>query len=230
MGERPTPMSPLPPLGRRGSERGFTLIELLVALVIFALLSAAGVMLLSGSVRAQGQVQQKLDGLAEVQRAASLLTVDLAQAVPRISRTRTGTLAPAFFAAGGEQADPALQFVRTGRDNPDGLARSGLQKLEYGLADGRLVRRTYPQVDGAEPERAAVLLDGVGAVAFRFRDAEGAWRGDWRVSDPRLLPRAVELTVTRAGLEPVRLLFLVGTDPIPPKPRPGGQPSGQPNG
>ena len=65
---------------RGWTEAGFTLVELMVALFIFAILSAAGVMLLSGSIGAQGAVQQRLDGLADVQRAASLLTVDLAQA------------------------------------------------------------------------------------------------------------------------------------------------------
>ena len=212
-----------PPRKRGGTEAGFTLIELMVALFIFAILSAAGVMLLSGSVGAQGVVQQRLDQLADVQRAASLMTVDFAQAVPRISRTRTGTLAPAFFAAGAERPDPAIQFIRTGRDNPDGLERSGLQKLEYGLVDGRLIRRAYPQVDGAEPERAAVLLDGVQGVALRFRGPDGGWRGDWRDADPLAMPRAVELTVARRDGQPIRLLFLVGVDPVPKKAeQPGG--------
>lgn len=193
----------------------------MVALFIFALLSAAGVMLLSGSVRAQGAVQGKLDGLAEVQRAAALMTADLAQAVPRVSRTDAGTLAPAFFAAGGTQADPAVQFVRTGRDNPDGLTRSGVQKLEYGLAQGRLVRRAYPQADGAAAGPAAVLLADVAGAQFRFRGADGAWRPDWRTTDPKALPRAVELVVTRADGAPLRLLFLVGVDPLPAK-RPAG--------
>ena len=201
---------------------GFTLIELMVALFIFAILSAAGVMLLSGSVGAQGVVQQRLDRLADVQRAASLMTVDFAQATPRISRTRTGTLAPAFFAAGGSQPDPAIQFIRTGRDNPDGLERSGLQKLEYGLIDGRLIRRAYPQVDGAEPERAAALLDDVQGVALRFRGPDGAWRSDWRSADPLAMPRVVELTVARRDGAPIRLLFMVGVDPIPKKPEQPG--------
>lgn len=207
---------------RTQDEGGFTLVELMVALFIFAMLSAAGVMLLSGSVGAQGVVQQRLDGLAEVQRAASLMTVDFAQATPRISRTRNGTLAPAFFAAGADQPDPAVQFVRTGRDNPDGLDRSGLQKLEYGVVDGRLIRRAYPQVDGAEPERAAVLLDGVQGVAFRFRGPDGLWRADWRSADPLAMPRAVELSVVRRDADPIRLLFLVGVDPVPKKEQPGG--------
>lgn len=217
---------------RRGrSEHGFTLIELMVALFIFAILSAAGVMLLSGSVGAQGAVQQRLDQLADVQRAAALMTVDFAQAVPRISRTRAGTLAPVFYAA-GNQPDPAVQFVRAGRDNPDGLVRSGLQKLEYGVVDGRLIRRAYAQVDGAEPERAAVMLDDVTSIGFRFRGADGQWRSDWRVTEPLAMPRAVELTVTRSDMDAVRLLFLVGVDPVPPKatPTPTPTPSASPSG
>ena len=190
----------------------------MVALFIFAMLAAAGVMLLSGSVRAQGAVQGKLDGLADVQRAASLMTVDFAQAVPRISRTQTGTLAPAFFAAGGGQGDPAVQFVRTGRDNPDGLARPAIQKLEYGIVGGALVRRDYAQVDGAAAGAPATLLDHVVGVQFRFRGEDGGWRDDWRVTDPKLLPRAVELIVARASAAPIRLVFLVGVEPVPAPP------------
>lgn len=203
-------------MSRPPAERGFTLIELLVALAIFAMLSAAGVMLLSGSVRAQEAVAGRLDDLAAVQRAASLLTVDLAQAVPRISRTETGMLAPAFFArGGGGGGGPALQFVRTGRANPDDAARSSLQKLEYALVDGRLERRAFPQVDGAAPGAPSTVIAGVGSASWRFRGTDGGWRDDWAVTDPLLLPRAVELTLARAGAAPLRMVFLVGVDPRP---------------
>ena len=199
---------------------GFTLVELMVALAIFAMMAAAGVLMLSGAVNAQGAVAAKLDGMASIQRAASLLTVDLAQAVPRISRTETGTLAPAFFARGsaGAATAPALQFVRTGRTNIDDAARSTLQKLEYAFVDGRLERRSYPHVDGAQAGAGSTVLDGISAAMFRFRDANGAWRDDWAVTNPLLLPRAVELTVTPTGAAPVRMVFLVGVDPVPEDP------------
>lgn len=219
---------------RPPADAGFTLVEMMVALFIFALLSAAGVFLLSGSVRAQGAVQAKLDALAGVQRAGALMTVDLAQAVPRISRTQTGTLAPAFF-AGGTADGPAVQFVRTGRDNLVDLPRSRLQKLEYALVAGNLVRRAYPQVDGAVADPPAVLVGDVIGAGFRFRALDGSWRGEWRPSDPLALPRAVELTVAPRTGDPIRLVFMVGPDPVPAptpsaSPGPGASPSAVPTG
>lgn len=203
------------PLGR-SAEHGFTLIELMVALMIFAMLSAAGVMLLSGAVRAQGQVAAKLDDLASVQRASALLTADLAQAVPRISRLESGLLAPAFFARGGG-GGPALQFVRTGRSNVEGEPRPSLQKLEYTLVDGRLERRAYPLVDGSAAGAPSIVIEGITGMTLRFRGEDGGWRDDWQSTDPTALPRAVEMTLARQGQGAVRLVFLVGADPLPPR-------------
>ena len=194
----------------RSAEHGFTLIELLVALLIFAMLSAAGVVLLRGSVSAQGQVGAHLDRLADVQLTLAALDSDLAQATTRISRTQTGTLAPAFFgrSAGGDQ--PILQFVRTGWSNPDNAARSSVQKVEYWWRGGRIERVGYPFVDGAAPTEPAVLIADVTALSIRFRNARGEWIGDWRPVQPDLMPRLVEMTLTRRGRPPITLRFLVG--------------------
>jgi general secretion pathway protein J len=194
-------------------ERGFTLIELLVALTIFAMLAGAGVLLLGNSVSAQAQVKLRLDALAAIQRAGGALGSDLGQAVPRISRTETGTLAPAFWSHRDGEATPALQFVRAGWDNLGDLPRPSLQKVEYWVRQGRLERRTYAQVDGSAGDDPAVLLERVEDVTLRFRDARGDWRDDWTPSQPDLLPRAVEMRVTQTGEPPVTLRFLVGPGP-----------------
>src|SRR3546814_13222495 len=78
--------------GCRMRRNGFTLIELLVALVILAMLAGAGVLLLGNSVAAQGQVRERLDELASIQRVRGALSADLGQAAPRISRTAAGPL------------------------------------------------------------------------------------------------------------------------------------------
>ncbi|HEX7874010.1 MAG TPA: type II secretion system minor pseudopilin GspJ [Sphingobium sp.] len=195
---------------RRSAQQGFTLIELLVALLIFAMLSAAGVALLRGSVTSQAAVRAHLDRLADVQVALATLDSDLAQATVRISRTQAGTLAPAFYArpAGGDE--PILQFVRTGWSNPDNAPRPSVQKVEYWWRGGRIERVGYAHVDGGAPSEPAVLLSNVTALALRFRDANGEWRGDWATTQPDLLPRLVEMTLTREGRQPIVLRFIVG--------------------
>lgn len=198
----------------RSAEHGFTLIELLVALMIFAMLASAGVLLLGNSVSAQAQVKTRLDDMAAVQRAGGALASDLGQAVPRITRTEAGTLAPAFWAHDDGDAQPVLQFVRGGWDNLGDLPRPSLQKVEYWVRQGRLERRTYAQLDGAAGDDPAALLDNVEAVILRFRDAQGQWQDDWTPSQPDLLPKAVEMTVTRTGEPPVTMRFLVAPGPV----------------
>jgi general secretion pathway protein J len=207
-------MRPIPSSCARADERGFTLIELLVALTIFAMLAGAGVLLLGNSVSAQAQVKVRLDELAAVQRAGGAIGGDLAQALPRISRTEAGTLAPAFWAHRDGESAPVMQFVRGGWSNLNQMPRSSLQKIEYWVRQGRLERRSYPFVDGAAGSEPAVLLDGVEEVVLRFRDATGTWREDWTPGQPDLMPRAVEAVVTRRGEPPVTLRFLVGPGPV----------------
>lgn len=108
---------------------------------------------------------------------------------------------------------PVLQFVRGGWDNLGDLPRPSLQKVEYWVRQGRLERRTYAQVDGAAGDDPAALLDNVDDVQLRFRDGEGQWRDEWTPTQPDLMPRAVEMTVTRRGEPPVTLRFLVAPGP-----------------
>lgn len=198
----------------RSAEHGFTLIELLVALMIFAMLAGAGVLLLGNSVSAQAQIKVRLDDMASVQRASGALAGDLGQAVPRITRTEAGTLAPAFWAHDGGESTPVMQFVRGGWDNLGELPRPSLQKVEYWVRQGRLERRTYAQLDGAAGDDPAALLDNIESVTLRFRDAQGKWRDDWTPAQPDLLPLAVEMMVIRTGEPPVTLRFLVAPGPV----------------
>ncbi len=196
------------------NERGFTLIELLVALVIFAMLAAAGVMLLGNSVSAQGAIRGHLDAMAAIERTNGALTADLAQAVPRVSRTENGLLAPAFFAQPRGEDAPVMQFVRAGWTNMDESPRPTLQKVEYWVRQGRLERRTYPLLDGAQGAQPATLLEGIDGATLRFRDARGDWLDSWIPTQPDLLPRAVEMVLTRTGAPALTLKFLTGPGPI----------------
>ncbi|MCW2393892.1 MULTISPECIES: type II secretion system minor pseudopilin GspJ [unclassified Sphingobium] len=192
-------------------EEGFTLIELLVAVMIFAMLATAGVVLLRTSVDGQAAISRNLDALADVQRGVSLLDADLSQAVTRISRTEAGTFAPAFFGRAAQSEEPLIQFVRAGWSNPATLRRPTLQKIEYWWRDGRLERIGYPALDGAQPPAPSVLFEHVTALSLRYRARNGVWQDRWASVRPTELPTVVELTVGRRSAAPVTLRFPVGT-------------------
>lgn len=187
-------------------ETGFTLIELLVALLIFGMLSAAGVGLLSFSVTTQDRAAARMDEIGQLSRMGALLTGDLAQAAPRASRDENGQLHPAF--SGGSA--PLLAFVRAGWENPDAATRASLQKVEYRLSGDRLERIAYPHVDGAMPLPPVTLVDGVRTVRLRFRAENGAWLDRWIPQQAYHMPKAVEIEVDTARDGTLRQLFLVG--------------------
>ncbi len=192
------------------SERGFTLVEMMIALLIFGLLAAAGVALLSFSVKAQGITAAKLDDIAAIGRLSSSLSADLAQASDRATRDEDGTLQPAFVGESAADGAALLQFVRGGWSNLDESARPGQQKVEYRLDGGILARVAYPMLDGAAPLRAATLLQSVAAVTMRYRIG-GAWTDRWDGSTGIALPEAVEMIVTRTDGTQFRGVYLVGT-------------------
>jgi general secretion pathway protein J len=197
-------------LRRNTKEAGFTLIELLVALLIFGLLSAAGVALLSFSVRAQDAAGQRMEEVAALRRTGALLAGDLAQAVPRPARDVNGRPQPAFRSGTGGSGSELFAFVRAGWENPDAAPRASLQKVEYRLAGETLERIAYLMVDGAAPRAPTPLLTGVRALRVRYRDAQGAWLDRWVPARADDMPRAIELEMETPRDGNVRQLFLVG--------------------
>ncbi len=192
----------------RAPVAGFTLVEMLVALLIFALLSAAGVALLAFGIDGRARSAQRLDTLAAVTRSRALLTADLAQAAPRPWRDSAGARQPAFASGGAV----LIGVVRRGWRNDSGAPRASLQRVAYRLVDGRLERATAPMVDGAAETAPAVLLRGVGALQLRFHSA-GQWRDRWQPATADALPDAVELTLAADGVPALRQVFLVGAGP-----------------
>jgi general secretion pathway protein J len=176
---------------------------MLIALTIFGMLTAAGVALLGLTVRTQATSERLLDQVGELRRAGALLTADLGQAAPRISRDRDGRARPAFIGAAGD-GELLIGLVRGGTDEDP------LQRVEYRLREGRLERLAFARVDGDARAVAVPLLEGVRQVRLRYRDREGVWQPVWTVTDPTRLPRAVEMVSDSAAHGSVRALFLVG--------------------
>lgn len=213
-----------PALALSAAERGFTLIEMMIALMIFGLLAAAGVALLSFSVRAQGATAAKLEDVAAIGRLSAAMSADLAQASERETRNIDGGTVPAFVGENGPASFPMLQFVRGGWSNLDDAPRPGQQKVEYRLDGNALKRISYPLLDGAPPLPAATLLDSVASLGLRYRVA-GAWSDRWQSAPGLALPEALEMVVIRTDGTRYRSVFLVGTGYSRPI-NGGGQPGG----
>jgi general secretion pathway protein J len=198
-------------IGVPRSEAGFTLVELLVSLFIFGMLSAAGIALLSFSVRAQDLATDQLDRIGQVRRFTALATSDLAQAAPRLSRDESGLVRPAFVGGTGQAEPVSMTFVRRGWENLEGSNRSTLQKVQYRLREARLERIGYQHVDGGAAREPVTLVEGVRSLRLRYRDARGDWRDRWDPERPAEMPRAVEMILEMDDRGAVRQLFLVGT-------------------
>ena len=188
----------------RYPERGFTLVEVMIALLIFGMIAAAGVALLSFSVRAQAATDARLGQVSGLARFGAALSADLAQAQDRPARDETGTVRPAFVGDGA-----SITFVRAGWDNLDDAPRPNLQKVTWRLAAGAVERQGAAMLDGGAPLPAAAILDHVRTVTIRYR-LDGAWRDRFDGADGVPLPQAVEVTVVRDDGVACRQLFYVG--------------------
>jgi general secretion pathway protein J len=188
---------------------GFTLVELMVALLIFGMIAGAGVSILNFSIRAQAASTAKLDAIGDQRRMAALLSADLAQAVPRVTRDTAGSPVRAFSGTNGVGALPMLRYVRSGWTNPGADPRASIQRVEIALLAGRLERRTYPMADGAPAGAPQILASNVESVRLRYRE-RGPWSEVWTATTFDALPRAVEMTVKRRGEPALMMAFLVG--------------------
>jgi general secretion pathway protein J len=188
---------------------GFTLVEVLVALLIFALIAAAGAAVLSLSIDNRFAIRAASDRTAAFQRTRALLQADLGQATARRTRGPTGRPRPQPISGALAPGEPVLVLTRAGWSNPGEQARASLQRVEYSLVDGRLERRVSPRLDGARAGTPQILYRGVSDLSVAFiqngQDAPG-----FITTAERPLPDAVRVTMTLDGYGPVSQLFLVG--------------------
>ncbi len=191
-------------------ETGFTLVEMMVALLIFSLLSVAGVALLRSAVNSDEVTSAKLGDMAEMQRFVSLIEADLNQAVPRSFRSDSGTRTASFSAGSNSQNGTLMTFTSGGQSNINDKPRSNLQRIEYRILEGRLERLYYEMTDGGEASQPAILLENLQNIDVRFRNKRGIWSDRWEFERLTDLPRAVELKFEQAG-RLHRHVFLVGT-------------------
>ncbi len=190
--------------------------------MIFGMLAAAGVAILTFSVRAQTATGKRFDDISALNRTTALLSGDLGQAIDRPARDEGGTVLPAFTG----EPDGRMRFVRTGWANVDAAPRASTQKVAYVIQDAALIRIAYPMIDGAAPLAPVTLLEKVVSVSARYR-YKGAWSDRWDGTQGAALPQAAEVVLHRTDGGAYRLMLLVGSgySPAPPPDQPGPQPT-----
>lgn len=162
--------------------RGFTLLELLVAMAIFAIIGALAMGGLNAVIGQQEIARRQLDRLHDVQRAVRILTGDFAQLNPRYVLDQLGTHEEPFIAPCG--VEYLVCFTHDGWRNPFAqFARGTLQRTQYRLDDGQLIREYWPVLDRTlmnEP-RKDVLLDRVERFEITYLDraGDGNWQTQW---------------------------------------------------
>ncbi|MEM1112406.1 MAG: type II secretion system minor pseudopilin GspJ [Pseudomonadota bacterium] len=206
--------------------RGFTLIEVLIALAITALVSALAYASLSAAIDGVEGTREQATRTAELNRAWTILSRDLRQFVSRPVRDEFGEVEPALL--GGPASRYTLSFTRTGWHNPNRLARSNLQRVNYLVEEETLWREAWSVLDRAASSEAqrVRLLDGVEDIRLAFLRSledlepgnEGVetrnWPESW-VADPSqpglgiAPPVAIEITLELADYGELRRLYVL---------------------
>ncbi len=91
---------------KRRHEAGFTLVEVMAAVMVFALISAISVGLLTAALRSKETSEAVMADLAAVQRIQALLSEDIGQMVMRPVRDEDGLTDPRVFALDVQGAIP----------------------------------------------------------------------------------------------------------------------------
>lgn len=185
---------------------GFTLVEVMVSILIFGLLAAAGVGLLTTSIANREVVKAVSGDGAALLRVHRSMKADLGQALDRPVRPDAGQEVSAFAAPGSKTL---LVLTRSGLLDSNQADRSSLQRVEYSLSNGRLIRRVRASVDAGAWGPPQVLMEGVGTVRLAFT-SRGRVIADWPPSDGTSLPDSVEFVIETPRFGPVTMDFMVG--------------------
>lgn len=192
--------------------RGFTLIELLVALFVLAILSVAGFRGLNAVINARDAVAKETRKWQGLMFFFSRIEQDIALAVHRPVRDRTGAQQPEWIghSVPVSSDDAQLILTRAGVQDDQG-AQAGPQRVGYKLEHDTIYLLRWTALDqppNAEPKRYP-LLQGVSEFHLRYMSIDGQWNEQWpQPGQAGGIPSAVEVRLTLAGGSPITRLFL----------------------
>ncbi|MBI1392531.1 MAG: prepilin-type N-terminal cleavage/methylation domain-containing protein [Alphaproteobacteria bacterium] len=213
---------------KRARQFGLTLPEILIALLIFSMISAAGVAGLRMTIDGRDQLEEADARLRDWQILQTTIREDLANLSLRTPRDEFGDRYPAAFIGGRtfelnrlapvEGETPLFAFVRGGRSNPGAREpRSTLQYVEYLYRDSAIIRRSRPYVDDAPnaSEADRILVGELAGLEASFLIGQTSRGLDWADAWPPPSssggpPRALRLTLTTDRFGEIEALFWIG--------------------
>lgn len=195
------------------NDAGFTLIETLIATVLFAVVSAAGVAVLSNYSRGQELVRDADSLSAELYMFHARLKEDLLLLLPRTVRGPYGSVEPPFLSSDGKD-EPFVQVVKSGlMQDIDNVYHQGVELVDYVLEDDKIVRRRYHRADRVPDTgfTSEPVLEGVEKLSVRFQSNK-VWLDAWQplAASPDNKPDLIELTVTLKDRGVLRTVYQLG--------------------
>ena len=185
--------------------RGFTLIEVLVSVFLLSVLSTFAYETLNYVRRSREATSAAFERMRSIELAVHTIVTDFAQLEPRPVRDLIGeTALPAILA--DPRTTNLVTLTRGGWPNPAGLPRGTLQRVNYRLDNGTLVREYQMVLDAtlANAPFKRELLKDVVKVTIRYMDSSRVWQEQWPplASGPtgptvplRMRPVAVEIVI-----------------------------------
>lgn len=184
-------------------------------MAIFAVISVMTFHGLQSILQTRDTMVREGDRLASLQRVMMMMSRDFEQIVRRPIRDEYDGQQPALICQ--EQEKKTVEFSRGGWRNPAAKARSSIQRVSYRFIDHTILRESWPVLDRAAATEPAsqTILTGVADFSLRFLDSNDAWQTSWppeaseTVTDQRLLPKAIEVTLDLEDWGTIHRLFLL---------------------
>ena len=199
-------------------QNGMTLLEVLVAIGLFVVVSSLGYRGLQITSQAKQRISQSSQQLASLQRSMLWLQRDLQNLVARPVRDRFGDLLPAFSHRGSAKF-ATIEMTRSGRVNLANAPHSDLQRVSYHWSGSTLVRRYWPRLDrmvDTQPTEIPLFPEAT-SLKWQYLDQRLRWHDQWPPKNfngdsSRLLPRAVEVSISLADYGQVSRIFITGAE------------------
>lgn len=120
--------------------------------------------------------------------------------------TASTLVANGSTSAPADQTPAFVTFTRMGWANPAGIQRPALERVQYVISHGTLLRENFRVLDPTLDDQPVVrkLLDRVKSVKLRYLDQARVWHDDWPVPNSisgspgttlRQRPVAIEVTL-----------------------------------